>query len=96
MTLIIAEAGVNHNGDMKIAHELIKKASEAGADIVKFQTFSAESLATKYASKADYQNQTTDKNQSQRIRLKSHFHQQSVYRQIRFNWMKIRNRHLKN
>ena len=71
MTLIIAEAGVNHNGDMKIAHELIKKASEAGADIVKFQTFSAESLATKYASKADYQNQTTDKNQSQREMLKN-------------------------
>ena len=59
MTLIIAEAGVNHNGDMKLAHQLIKKAAEAGADIVKFQTFQAKRLSTNYAEKANYQKKTT-------------------------------------
>lgn len=64
-TLIIAEAGVNHNGDLDLAKRLIEVAAEAGADLVKFQTFSADRLATKYASKAEYQNQTTDNNESQ-------------------------------
>lgn len=54
-TLIIAEAGVNHNGDMALAKKLIDVASEAGADIVKFQTFKAEKLVSKSAKKADYQ-----------------------------------------
>ena len=54
-TLIIAEAGVNHNGDLKIAKELIRQAAKAGADIVKFQTFTAAKLATPEAPKADYQ-----------------------------------------
>jgi N,N'-diacetyllegionaminate synthase len=53
--LIIAEAGVNHNGDTKLALELIDVAAESGADIVKFQTFSADRLVTKNTSKADYQ-----------------------------------------
>ena len=53
--LIIAEAGVNHNGSLKKAIKLIDIAAEAGADIVKFQTFQADSLATKYAPKAKYQ-----------------------------------------
>ena len=53
--LIIAEAGVNHNGNFDMAVELIKKAAEAGADIVKFQTFKASNLVTKTAKKADYQ-----------------------------------------
>lgn len=53
--LIIAEAGVNHNGDMKIAERLIDVAADAGADIVKFQTFKAEALVTKTAAMADYQ-----------------------------------------
>jgi len=44
MTLIIAEAGVNHNGDEKLAFQLVDKAYEAGADIVKFQTFKAKIL----------------------------------------------------
>lgn len=64
-TLIIAEAGVNHNGDLDLAKRLIEVAAEAGADLVKFQTFSADRLATKYASKAEYQNQTTDNSESQ-------------------------------
>ncbi len=54
-TTIIAEAGVNHNGDILIAKQLIDNASMAGADYVKFQTFNAETLVSKYAKKADYQ-----------------------------------------
>lgn len=54
-TLIIAEAGVNHNGDMALARQLIDAAADSGADLVKFQTFSAARLVTQSASKADYQ-----------------------------------------
>lgn len=54
-TYIIAEAGVNHNGDIKIAKELVEAASETGADAIKFQTFKAEDLVTIAAPKADYQ-----------------------------------------
>jgi len=56
---IIAEAGVNHNGDMALAHRLIDAAADAGADAVKFQTFRADALATLAAPKAEYQNATT-------------------------------------
>ena len=51
-TLIIAEAGVNHNGSLELAYKLIDKASEAGADLVKFQTFKAENLVTESASQS--------------------------------------------
>jgi len=54
-TLIIAEAGVNHNGDMDVARRLIDAAAEAGADLVKFQTFTAATLASASARKASYQ-----------------------------------------
>jgi N,N'-diacetyllegionaminate synthase len=54
-TLIIAEAGVNHNGDMGLARQLIDAAADAGADAVKFQTFIADNLVTRAARKADYQ-----------------------------------------
>lgn len=67
---IIAEAGVNHNGDRKISFELIDAAVEAGADAVKFQTFKAENLVTKDAIKADYQNRNTSVNESQFNMLK--------------------------
>lgn len=67
--LIIAEAGVNHNGDLDLAKRLIDVAAEAGADLVKFQTFSADRLATRTAPKADYQNQTTDGAESQQQML---------------------------
>ena len=70
MVLIIAEAGVNHNGDIKIAKELVDIASTGGADIVKFQTFTADRLVTKFAEKAEYQKITTNKNESQRNMLK--------------------------
>ena len=70
MVLIIAEAGVNHNGDIKIAKKLIDIASSGGADIIKFQTFTADRLVTKSAEKAEYQKITTNKNESQRNMLK--------------------------
>ncbi len=63
--LVIAEAGVNHNGDINLARQLVDAAAEAGADWVKFQTFSADRLVTKNAKKADYQNQATDVAESQ-------------------------------
>ena len=56
---IIAEAGVNHNGDLDTARRLIDAAAQAGADAVKFQTFSADRLVTRSAAKAAYQKQTT-------------------------------------
>lgn len=53
--MVIAEAGVNHNGSLQLALELIDVAAQAGADVVKFQTFDAARLVTAAASKADYQ-----------------------------------------
>ena len=64
-TLIIAEAGVNHNGSLEKAKRLIDTAAAAKADMVKFQTFSAERLVTTSAHKAEYQNQATDASESQ-------------------------------
>lgn len=69
-TLIIAEAGVNHNGDMEMAYRLVDVAADAGADMVKFQTFSADRLATRYAAKADYQNKNAGGNGSQNEMLR--------------------------
>lgn len=54
-SIIIAEAGVNHNGDLDLARQLINVAADAGADYVKFQTFKADKLVSKEAKKADYQ-----------------------------------------
>ncbi|MBN1788106.1 MAG: N-acetylneuraminate synthase [Sedimentisphaerales bacterium] len=68
---IIAEAGVNHNGDMKLARGLIDAAVEAGADAVKFQSFSTEHLILKDVTKAPYQKETTDTAESQFDMLKS-------------------------
>jgi N-acetylneuraminate synthase len=68
--LIIAEAGVNHNGDMDIAHKLIDMAVQAGADAIKFQSFVTEDLVTNQAQKADYQVKTTGKNSWQFTMLK--------------------------
>lgn len=64
-TLIIAEAGVNHNGKIELAYKMIDEAKKAGADIVKFQTAKAHSLVSKYAEKAGYQKKTTGSNESQ-------------------------------
>lgn len=67
--LIIAEAGVNHNGSLEMAKQLIDKAKECGADIVKFQTAKVDSLVSQYAPMAEYQKENTGKNQSQREML---------------------------
>ena len=69
-TLIIAEAGVNHNGELALARELIDVAAEAGADMVKFQTFSADRLVTARAGKANYQMHTTDAGESQHAMIR--------------------------
>ncbi|HUX91581.1 MAG TPA: N-acetylneuraminate synthase [Gallionellaceae bacterium] len=69
-TYIIAEAGVNHNGDIELAKQLIDAAVEAGADLVKFQTFNANRLVTRTAKKADYQNKSTDSKESQHEMLR--------------------------
>lgn len=63
--LIIAEAGVNHNGDELLARELIDVAAGAGADFVKFQTFTADSLVTKRAKKAEYQSKNDQSTSTQ-------------------------------
>jgi len=62
---IIAEAGVNHNGDINLAKQLINAAVEAGADAVKFQTFHADNVVTRDAEKAEYQKSTTSSDESQ-------------------------------
>lgn len=67
---IIAEAGVNHNGDLELAKQLVDVAAEAGADAVKFQTFKAEKLVSQDAPKAAYQQQTTAAEESQFLMIK--------------------------
>lgn len=59
--IVIAEAGVNHNGSIEIAKQLVDKAAEAGADFIKFQTFKSEKLVSKYARQADYQRRNIGK-----------------------------------
>ena len=63
--LVVAEAGVNHNGDVNLAHKLIDVAANAGADIIKFQTFHAEAVIASSAPKAAYQKETTGAEESQ-------------------------------
>ncbi|WP_313153526.1 N-acetylneuraminate synthase [Lacrimispora sp.] len=69
--MIIAEAGVNHNGDLNIAKQLVDAASVIGADAIKFQTFRAKHLAVPDARKADYQIENTGQTMSQYEMLKS-------------------------
>ena len=81
--LIIAEAGVNHNGDIELAKQMIDAAADAGADLVKFQTFNADRQVTRTAKKADYQTQTMDGNESQhemlrRLELTEVMHQELI------------------
>lgn len=68
--LVIAEAGVNHNGDIELATRLVDAAYDAGADYIKFQTFKADNLVTAKARKADYQEKQTGAEESQYSMLK--------------------------
>lgn len=70
MVYIIAEAGVNHNGKLNLALQLVDIAKKSGADAIKFQTFKANKLASKEADKAEYQKETTDSSESQVDMLK--------------------------
>ena len=67
---IIAEAGVNHNGDLTLAKKMVDVAAEAGVDYIKFQTFKSEKLVVENAKKADYQEKNTGNNESQLEMLK--------------------------
>ena len=83
MTLIIAEAGVNHNGYETLAFQLVDAAYHAGADIVKFQTFKAKNLVTEDAVQAEYQVTNTQKQESHlamlsRLELSYDVHHQLV------------------
>ncbi len=67
-TLIIAEAGVNHNGSLELAKQLVDVAVDAGVDVVKFQTFKAEALVSRVAKKAEYQ-KTGDGDQTSQLEM---------------------------
>lgn len=80
---IIAEVGVNHNGSLELAKQLVDVATDCGADAVKFQTFKAATLVTKSAKQADYQTANTGKQESQfdmlrRLELSESAHQELV------------------
>lgn len=62
---IIAEAGINHNGDLILAKKMIDVACETGVDAIKFQTFKADKVVSRFAPKAEYQKETTSKDESQ-------------------------------
>ena len=69
-TLVIAEAGVNHNGDLQLAKKLVDAATEAGADVIKFQTFKASQLVTEHAEQAVYQQKALGNSEGQLAMLK--------------------------
>jgi N-acetylneuraminate synthase/N,N'-diacetyllegionaminate synthase len=79
---IIAEAGVNHDGDVDKALRLVREAKKTGADCVKFQTFKAERVVTQNAPKADYQMRTTEPQESQLEMLRKLQLDESVYRDL--------------
>ena len=79
---VIAEVGVNHNGDPELAEKLVDVAIEAGADAVKFQSFVAERLVTRSAPKAEYQRQTTGEGESQLEMLRQLQLSEEVHRRV--------------
>lgn len=80
---IIAEAGVNHNGSLRLAKKMADRAKEAGADYIKFQTFIPRNLVSKFAGKAAYQKQTTDAAESQLQMLEKLALTQEEYRELK-------------
>ncbi|PQV52507.1 N-acetylneuraminate synthase [Paraburkholderia sp. BL21I4N1] len=80
--IVIAEAGVNHNGSLDLAHQLVDVAAQAGADFVKFQTFRTEALVTREAPKADYQKRTTGHTESQFEMLKRLELDENAFREL--------------
>ena len=82
-TLIIAEAGVNHNGDLKTALKLCDVAKECGADVVKFQTWITENIITRNVAKAEYQKENTNNDDSQYDMLKKLELSQDDFRKIK-------------
>lgn len=86
---IIAEAGVNHNGDINLAYKLIEKAKEVGADCVKFQTFKAEQIVTQSSPKAAYQLEVTDKQESQFDMLKKLELQKEDFKKLKDHCAKV-------
>ncbi|WP_315970290.1 N-acetylneuraminate synthase family protein [Campylobacter concisus] len=80
---IIAEAGVNHNGDRNLAKKLIDVAASAGANAVKFQPFKAPNLVSKNEQKASYQKQTTDKNESPFRLIKKHKQKEQKHKELK-------------
>jgi N,N'-diacetyllegionaminate synthase len=81
-TMVISEAGVNHNGDLGLAKKLIEVAAKSGADYVKFQTFNADRLVTKKAHKARYQMQNSNSSESQFEMLKSLELNETMHREL--------------
>ena len=88
--LIIAEAGVNHNGDINLAKKLIDVASDAGVDYVKFQTFKTSSVVTKSAERANYQKNNTKNEDSQFEMLKKLELSEKVHAEL-INYCKLKN-----
>ena len=80
---IIAEAGVNHNGSLELARQMVAAAAEAGADYIKFQTFIPEKLVAASAQKADYQKQNTREQESQLDMLRRLALRQEDFRELR-------------
>ena len=81
-TMIIAEAGVNHNGELELAKRLIRVAAKSGADFVKFQTFNADRLVTKKVRKAKYQTQNSESSESQFEMLKRLELSEAMHREL--------------
>jgi len=90
-TLIIAEAGVNHNGDIALAKQLIDVAVQAGVDYVKFQTFKSEQLVSKQAKKADYQLSNTNNHQESQLEMLKKLELSTAGHELLISYCKERN-----